>query len=227
MPILPGKPSKAKLVAALMASDQQLFGKALSLLEPTYGPVELSSAVFPFTYSDYYKNEMGEELLKVFCSFRKLIEPDEILSFKLKAIECEKSFLREATRESPLQNPSQSPSHKTADQKPLDPEENAGQEPVLPPQTASKRPVSRSVNIDPGYLDRTKLVLATTKDSSHRIYLGQGIYGDIELMYRSGSFVSLEWTYPDYREAFAIEFFNKVRNAYLAEPRETSQKVQQ
>jgi hypothetical protein len=182
MPIFPGKPSKAKLVAALMASDQGLIEKTLSLLEPTYGPVELSSAVFPFTYSDYYKKEMGEGLLKVYCSFRKLIEPDEIVGLKLAAIECEKNFVRS---------------------------------------------VSRSVNIDPGYLDRMRVVLATTKDCSHRIYLGQGIYGDIELMYRSGSFVSLEWTYPDYRAALAIEFFNKVRNVYLADLREASQKAQE
>ena len=188
-----------------MASDQQLFEKALSLLEPTYGPVELSSAVFPFTYSDYYKKEMGEGLLKVYCSFRKLIEPDEIVGLKLAAIECEKNFVREATRENSAEIPGQNP----------------------PQKTASAGPGGRSVNIDPGYLDRMRVVLATTKDCSHRIYLGQGIYGDIELMYRSGSFVSLEWTYPDYRAALAIEFFSKVRNVYLADLREASQKAQE
>ena len=196
-----------------MVSDQGLIEKALSLLEPAYGPVELSSAVFPFTYSDYYKEEMGEGLLKVYCSFRKLIEPDEIVEFKLAAIECEKNFVRLATaggpgasaNESPPESPSQSSIHRAT----------------------SQGPVSRSVNIDPGYLDRMRLVLATTKDCSHRIYLGQGIYGDIELMYRSGSFVSLEWTYPDYRAELAIEFFNKVRSVYLAGPREASQKAQE
>ncbi|MCX5801496.1 MAG: DUF4416 family protein [Candidatus Eisenbacteria bacterium] len=174
MPILTGKPAKAKLVAALMAPREGLIQKALSALEPTYGSVELASSVFPFTYSDYYKNEMGDGLCKMFCSFGRLIEPDEIVSLKLEAIECEKKFLRDEA-----------------------------------PQTSFKR----SVNIDPGYLDRTKLVLATTKDCSHRIYLAKGIYGDVELVYRSGSFVCLEWTYLDYREAFAIEFFNKVRSA--------------
>jgi hypothetical protein len=213
MPTLPGRPSKAKLVAALMALDRQLFEKALATLEPAYGPVELSSAVFPFTYSDYYKEEMGEGLLKVFCSFRKLIEPDEIVGFKLTAIECEKNFLRQATAGGPGASANESSS------------ESPGQSSLQ--RATSQGPGGRSVNIDPGYLDRTKLLLATTKDCSHRIYLGRGIYGDIELMYRSGSFAWLDWTYPDYREAFSIEFFNRVRSAYLADPRGTSQKVQQ
>jgi hypothetical protein len=205
MPILPGKPAKAKLVAALMAPDRQLIEKALSVLEPAYGPVELSSAVFPFTYSDYYTKEMGEGLLKMFCSFRRLIEPDEIVSLKFAAIECERSFLRETTRESSA--------------------EILGQYP--PQKTASAGPGGRAVNIDPGYLDRTKLVLATTKDCSHRICIGQGIYGDVEMIYKSASFVCLEWTYPDYRAALAIEFFNKVRSVYLADLREAGQKAQE
>ncbi|MCH6545716.1 MAG: DUF4416 family protein, partial [Deltaproteobacteria bacterium] len=42
----------------------------------------------------------------------------------------------------------------------------------------------RQVNIDPGYLAASKMVLATTKDASHRIYLGSGIYGEAALMFR-------------------------------------------
>src|SRR5574342_413456 len=59
----------------------------------------------------------------------------------------------------------------------------------------------RPINFDPGYLDASKLVLATTKNYDQRIYLGRGIYGDVQLRYRLQQFHSDDWTYPDYRQA--------------------------
>ncbi len=73
----------------------------------------------------------------------------------------------------------------------------------------------RKVNLDPGYLTASRLVLATTKDYAHRIYLGQGILGDIHLRFRKGQFEPLEWTYPDYREPFVRQFLKDVREIYL------------
>lgn len=73
----------------------------------------------------------------------------------------------------------------------------------------------RKVNIDPGYLEAAKLVLATTKNYSHRIYLGKGIYGDVQLYWRHGRFCINEWTYPDYREPLAIAFFTQLRHHLL------------
>ncbi len=70
---------------------------------------------------------------------------------------------------------------------------------------------ARTVNIDPGYVTLSKLVLATTKDYSHRIHIGQGIYGEITLRFREGSFEPFDHTYPDYRTQLALEFFNAVR----------------
>lgn len=72
----------------------------------------------------------------------------------------------------------------------------------------------RTINIDPGYLTEAKAVLATTKDYSHRLYLDQGIYGDLHLVYREGSFRPQEWTYPDYKQNLAIRFFNTLRIKY-------------
>ena len=57
----------------------------------------------------------------------------------------------------------------------------------------------RTVNIDPGYLALAKVVLASTKDFYHRIYLDKGIYAEITLLYQQKRFRPLEWTYPDYR----------------------------
>jgi len=58
---------------------------------------------------------------------------------------------------------------------------------------------SRNVNLDPGYLTLSGLVLASTKNFAHRIYLDKGIYGEVTLVYTKGSFQSLPWTFPDFR----------------------------
>lgn len=73
----------------------------------------------------------------------------------------------------------------------------------------------RCINIDPGYLDLAKLVLASTKDFSHRIYLHKGIFAEITLFFKDGSFRPWEWTYPDYRTPEYIGIFNRIRSLYL------------
>lgn len=64
---------------------------------------------------------------------------------------------------------------------------------------------NRRINLDPGYLDSAKLVLASAKNFSHRLYLGRGIYGEVTMRFQEGQFSELPWTYPDYlhhREVF-------------------------
>ncbi len=73
----------------------------------------------------------------------------------------------------------------------------------------------RQINIDPGYVTHAQMVLATTKGFSHRIYLSQGIYAELTYLCKGKHFYPLEWTYPDYREDFAREFFRSVRQKYL------------
>jgi hypothetical protein len=73
----------------------------------------------------------------------------------------------------------------------------------------------RTVNIDPGYICTAKLILATTKDYDHRIYLNRGIFGDVHLKYQGGKFIPNNWTYPDYRQENIIKFFEEVRRVYL------------
>jgi len=69
----------------------------------------------------------------------------------------------------------------------------------------------REINLDPGYLAPSKLVLATTKDYSHRIYLRDGIYAEVTLEFRGKSFVPLGHTYPDFRSEEYITLFNHAR----------------
>lgn len=80
----------------------------------------------------------------------------------------------------------------------------------------------RMVNLDPGYVNLGKLVLATTKDYSHRIYLGDGIYGEVTLKYEHGDFRAWEWTYPDYASDSYRAIFAAIRQLYAAQLRQGS-----
>ncbi len=73
---------------------------------------------------------------------------------------------------------------------------------------------SRSLNIDPGYLNEGKVVLATTKNNQHRIYLKKGIYAEVTLRYRSKRYMPWEWTFRDYRREEAASFFIELRKIY-------------
>ncbi|NCQ30012.1 MAG: DUF4416 family protein [Armatimonadetes bacterium] len=82
--------------------------------------------------------------------------------------------------------------------------------------------LTRAINLDPGYVDQAKLVLATTKDFAHRLYLSQGIYAEVTLRFRNGQFEPWEWTYPDYRTEGCRVFFGKVRRRYREQLRVTA-----
>lgn len=72
----------------------------------------------------------------------------------------------------------------------------------------------RRINIDPGYLNRVKLILASTKDYKHRIYLNKGIYAEATLFYENKAFRYWDWTYPDYKTPQYLTIFNKIRELY-------------
>lgn len=77
--------------------------------------------------------------------------------------------------------------------------------------------ISRPVNLDPGYLNSAKIILASTKDYSHRIYLSHGIYAEVTLRYQNGLFQPWTWTYPDYQTKEYLDFFHSVRQKYLTQ----------
>lgn len=74
-----------------------------------------------------------------------------------------------------------------------------------------RHPEPRPLNLDPGYLTLGKLVLASTKDFAHRIYLDQGIYAEITLRWRHGRWEHHPWTFADYRRADYQAFFTDAR----------------
>ncbi len=160
-------PQKVLPVAGLIFKETEKVTKVLQSLENRMGNPLLQSDVIPFTHTTYYNKEMGENLLRQWCVFERLLEPDAIIDLKYLTNDIEKKYLNEKK--------------------------------------------GRTINIDPGLVSLSNLVLASTKNYSHRIYLGRGIYGEVTLIYKNRTFISLEWTYPDYREPIAIEFFTKAR----------------
>ena len=79
----------------------------------------------------------------------------------------------------------------------------------------------RRVNIDPGYVSLGKMILASTKNHAHRLYLGQGIYGEITLTFQRGRFRPWPWTYPDYASDRYCSLFETIRDRYKAQLRKT------
>jgi hypothetical protein len=72
----------------------------------------------------------------------------------------------------------------------------------------------RTVNLDPGLMALSRFCLATTKESSHRIPLSDGIYAEVTLLYGKGGFRPLEWTYPDYRSERYARILGDIRVLY-------------
>lgn len=73
----------------------------------------------------------------------------------------------------------------------------------------------RKFNLDPGYLDAAKLLLATGKNFAHRIYLEAGVFADLTLVYQRGEFQKLPWTYPDYASTEMRQLFKQLRQDYM------------
>ena len=79
--------------------------------------------------------------------------------------------------------------------------------------------LSRPVNLDPGYIEPSKLVLASTKNFSHRIYIGEKIWAEVTLIYSKGQWTSFEYTFPDHKEPRYHDFFSQVRNKLVQQLR--------
>lgn len=176
-----GEPRAArpvKLIVGLLSGDSDLLRRVRQLLARHYGPVDLASDLWPFDQTDYYRDEMGGDLLRAFITFDSLMRPEALTALKRHTNELEQQIIEDTLA-----------------------------------------PVPRPVNIDPGYIDLNKLVLASTKDSSHRIYLGGGVYGEVTLRFVNGAWQECSWTYPDYRRPEYHAFFTRVRDCYREQRR--------
>lgn len=162
-------PKKVCLICAVCYQDESLKAEALLHLQALYGPLRSISEARPFGHTQYYRDEMGDDLKKCYVAFAQWIDPAELPNIKCRTNELELQWQQDGRRR---------------------------------------------INLDPGYIEAAKLVLASTKNFSHRIYIGAGIYGDVQLVWRAGHFCVNPWTYPDYREPETVLFFEQVRNDY-------------
>jgi len=166
-------PIPVKLFLGMISRDPGLFTECTRLFAQECGPVDLVSSILPWDHSEYYREEMGTGLLRMFIFFKPLADPELLAAVKHSAITIEASFSEQADRA-----------------------------------------VRRRINLDPGYLTEAKVVLATTKDFPHRIYIGRSIYAESTLHYHkdSRSFQPVEHTYPDFRTDTCLKLFNEARN---------------
>lgn len=87
-------------------------------------------------------------------------------------------------------------------------------------RSALCHPPGRKVNLDPGYLEAGKVVLASTKNASQRIYLRSGIFAEPTLLYSDGVFHGASYTYPDYLWPETLSFLTSLRSLYLDQLRQ-------
>jgi hypothetical protein len=161
-----------KLFVGVLVSDRTLIPAVEERLTADYGPIDDRSEIIPFQFTTYYAKEMGSSVDRVFFSFERLIEADQLPQIKRKTNSLE--------------------------------EELAG----------LKTTVERPVNLDPGYLEHAKVILASTKNFYHRIYLGGGIFGEVTMHFRNHTYQFFPWTYPDYQSEEYQAFFLRIRQIY-------------
>ena len=166
-------PHKVKLFTGFIFNNPEIYNRAKAALINKFGPIDFESRALPFNYTDYYAQELGTGLVRVFTGFSRLTPPDKLSRIKLITNSIE---------------------------------------------TKLSKSGKRTVNIDPGYIDMGKMILASTKDYAHRIYLGEGIYAEITLYYRDKSYRSHPWTYPDYSSPEYIGIFNAMRETLIKKP---------
>jgi hypothetical protein len=165
-------PKPVKLFLGMISREPELFTECMRLFVQEFGPVDLESRVMPWDHSEYYREEMGTGLQRMFIFFEKPADPELLAAAKHHAIGIEESF----------------------------------SEPV-------ETVLRRRINLDPGYLTEAKVVLSTTKDFPHRIYIGRSIYAESTLHYHkdSRSFQPVEHTYPDFRTEYCLRLFSEAR----------------
>ena len=162
-------PEPVTPIASVFTPDEGLFEPVRQILSERLGSCIYESLVLPFTHTDYYTAEMGQDLKRRIFVFAELIKPSELSALKHWSNSLEQGWA-----------------------------------------VSSKR----RVNIDVGYISLGKLVLASTKNHSHRLYLGDGIYGEVTLRFARGQFEPWPWTYPDYASCEYRKICDEIRKLH-------------
>jgi hypothetical protein len=171
----PSAPPPVLLFAGILAApfvDEDALAVELC---GTFGSLLERGPRFPFTDSAYYREEMGEGLVRSWIAFTPLRPEGCLPGLKATANALETRWARGG---------------------------------------------ARSVNIDPGTLSDLRMVLASTKGNGHRLYLGEGVWGDLHYLTDGKGFSPLPWAYPDYRRGEVLSWFAHLRREWLRLVRE-------
>jgi hypothetical protein len=82
-------------------------------------------------------------------------------------------------------------------------------------QAAARFGQKRPINLDPGYITGSTVVLASVRSLAHRVYIGRGIHAEATMTYRRGEWVKRDYTFPDFASGRYDEFFSRVRERHL------------
>ena len=168
------QPKPVKLIIGILAADETTLAAAVKTISKSFGVIDLASDIWPFTQTDYYKDELGPNALRQFVSIEKLIDPGKLTKIKHTTNKIEQKLAKKL-----------------------------------------KLSLPRPVNLDPGFIEPSKLILASTKNFSHRIYIGNKMFAEVTLMYEKGRWRHFEFTFPDYRQSCYQDFFTKVRTRLM------------
>ena len=173
------EPQPVKLIVGILAANEECLEAGRQSVEEQFGDSDMVSETWEFTQTQYYKDEMGDDVLRQFVSIDKLIDPGELAGIKHKTNEMEQ---------------------------------------VLAGTLGGELP--RPVNLDPGFIEPSKLVLASTKNFAHRIYIGKSMYAEVTLSFCRGKWQDYMYTFPDYKEERYHDFVSCVRERLVEQLRE-------
>jgi len=94
--ILPFTPEK--LIIGILCSHPGCVREIEKPLAEKFGPIDYRSGAIPFTFTDYYEQEMGANLIRLFISFKQLVAPDQLSTIKIETNRLEKEFLEAGKR---------------------------------------------------------------------------------------------------------------------------------
>ena len=204
--------------------DDSVVRSLLRSLEKSFGQIDFLSAPYPFDMTDYYSEEMGGGLVRRFVSFERLSSPADIVRFKLESRRIEEAFVVPAVETNASARSADLPSHRLArgsegngfaegspkgDNAAEGSGDARGFQDIKGAETAR-----RLFNIDPGYIDFFKVVLASFKEGPHKVYIGRGVYADPVLLYHEGTLEPFEWSFADFKSRIYNSDLLKIRRLY-------------
>ncbi len=172
------EPKPVKLIVGILAADENSLSVARDRLVELYGPADLTSQVWSFTQTRYYKDQTGENIVRQFLTFEKLIDPGGLARIKHQTNDLEETLASELNT-----------------------------------------PFPRPINLDPGIIEPSKLILASTKNFSHRIYIGDKMYAELTLSFNKGTWQSYPYTFPDYKQNRYHQFLGAAREKLVEQLR--------